>query len=437
MGKSVQNKEVVVGAAFFVSLCFVTHFVVTSSIIGYEGNRAAYFKMQDFHYYIVLIKTFWSHEIVSIYDPTSQLMAIGNYFGIRMNHVMPLGISPTALFVLLPFSVVAKFSFPLANTLWVSAFLTIYAIAVLKTYSYIQAYERNALPLFIVAFSFFLFSFRTVTVIFLGQMSLLASALLLFLLLEMALARREERSLRRWIIYTVIFVLSMKLHYLILGMGILLLGGYIYEMLVSSVIVGMSIGFLLVYTGLASITGFMGQISLFSAQKLPAYYDFSDVFHTFVTFRSAFAPIIGASLSLKISLFVLLFGCMAVFCISVFRSGGTGEERKKFEKIAVPQMMIALFAMLLLFMPYIGGYEDVLLCVPFASVCLIQDHMRGKYGWIFALIPFLFIVLNQGIMLPPDYLWLNWCMKAFIFIALFFFPKIAIPSRVEIAGQWS
>ena len=100
-------------------------------------------------------------------------------------------------------------------------------------------------------------------------------------------------------------------------------------------------------------------------------------------------------------------------------------------------MMIALFAMLLLFMPYIGGYEDVLLCVPFAATCLTPDHTQGKYGWIFAVIPFLFIVLNQSIMLSSDYLWLNWCMKAFIFIALFFFPKIAIPSRGEEAGQWS
>jgi len=437
MGKSVRNKEFAIKTALFVSLCVLIHFLVTSSIIGYESNRTVYFKIQDFHYYIVLIKSFWFHEIVSIYDPNSQLMAIDSYFGIEMNHAMPLGISPTALLIMLPFSFIARFSFPLANTLWVSAFLTIYATAVLKIYSYIQTYERNALPLFIVAFSVFLFSFRTVTVIFLGQTSLLASALLLLLLYEMALARKEERSLRNWIVYPVMFVLSMKFHYLIFGMGILLLRGYIYEVLVSSVIVGISIGFLLVYNGLVSITGFMGQISLFSAQELPAYFDFSDLFHTFVTFRSAFAPIIGGSLSLKISLFVLLFGCLAVFCISVFRSGGTGEERKNFEKVAAPQMMIALFAMLLLFMPYIGGYEDVLLCVPFVAVCLIQDHRQGKYGWIFALIPFLFIVLNQDILLPPDYLWLNWCMKAFIFVALFFFPKIAIPSRAGIAGQWS
>jgi len=436
MGKSARNTEFAVKIAFFASLCVLIHFIVTSSIIQYEGDKTTYFKIQDFHYYIVIIKSFWFHEIVSIYNPNSQLMAIDSYFGIEMNHAMPLGISPTALLIMLPFSFIARFSFPLANTLWVSSFLTIYAIAVLKTYSFIQSYERNALPLFIVVFSVFFFSFRTVTVIFLGQTSLLASALLLLLLLEMVLASKEGRSLRRWIIYPVIFVLSMKMHYLVLGMGILLIGGYIYELLVSSVIVGISVGFLIAYTGLGLITGFMDQISLFSAPESPAYFDFSDVFHTFVTFRSAFAPIIGGSLSLKISLFVLLFGCMAVFYISVFRSGGTGEERKNFERVAAPQLMIALFAMLFLFMPYIGGYEDVLLCVPFAAVCLIQDHMQGKNGWIFALIPFLFIVLNQSILLSSDYLWINWCVKGFIFIALFFFPKIAIPSRVGDAGQW-
>ena len=435
MGKSVRNAEVAVKTALFVSLCVLIHFVVTSSIIRYEGDKTAYFKIQDFHYYIVLIKSFWFHEILSIYDPTSQLKAIDNYFGIGMNHAMPLGISPTALLIMLPFSVVARFSFPFANTLWVSAFLTIYAIAVLKTYSYLRTYERNALPLFIVAFSVFLFSFRTVTVIFLGQTSLLASALLLFLLLEMALARKEERSLRRWIIYSVIFVLSMKIHYLVLGMGILLFGGYIYELLASSIIVGILIGFLIAYAGPALITGFMEQITLFSAHDLPAYYDFTDVFHTFITFRSAFAPIIGGPLSLKISLVVLLFGGMAIFCISIFRSGGMGKERGNFEKVTVSKMMIALFALLLLFLPYIGGYEDVLLCVPFAAVCLPPDHLQKKYGKIVVVFPFLFVVLNQSIMWSADHLWHFWGMKAFIFYYLLFFQKGAIPLGAVTGGK--
>jgi len=437
MGKSVRNTEFAVKIALFVSLCVLIHFIVTSSIIQYEGDKTAYFKIQDFHYYIVMIKSFWFHEIVSIYDPESQLMAIDSYFGIEMNHAMPLGISPTALLIMLPFSVIARFSFPLANTLWVSAFLTMYAIAVLKAYSYIQSYERNALPLFIVVFSVFLFSFRTVTVIFLGQTSLLASALLLLLLLEMALASKEGRSLRRWIIYPVIFVLSMKMHYLVLGMGILLIGGYIYELLASSVIVGFSIGFLILYTGLALITGFMEQISLFSAHELPAYYDFTDVFHTFFTFRSAFAPIIGGSLSLKISLIVLLFGCMSIFCISVFQSGGMGKKKKKFQKVTLLQMMIAFFALLLLFLPYIGGYEDVLLCIPFAAVFLSPVHMQREYGKIVVVIPFLFVVLNQSIMLSSDHLWLYWGMKAFILIYLFFFQKGALSPRAGIVGQLS
>lgn len=434
MEKSGRNKEVAVKTALFVSLCVLIHFIVTSSIIQYEGDKTAYFKIQDFHYYIVMIKSFWFHEIVSIYDPNSQLMAIDSHFGIEMNHAMPLGISPTALLIMLPFSVIARFSFPLANTLWVSAFLTIFAIAVLKTYSYIQTYERKALPLFIVAFSFFLFSFRTVTVIFLGQTSLLASALLLFLLLETALARKEERYLRRWIIYPVIFVLSMKIHYLALGMGILLFGGYIYELLASSIIVGISIGFLIAYAGPALITGFMEQISLFSAHELPAYYDFTDVFHTFITFRSAFAPIIGGPLSLKISLVVLLSGGIAIFCISIFRSGGMGKERKNFKEVTESQMMIALFALLLLFLPYIGGYEDVLLCVPFAAVCLTPGQMQRKYGTIVVVIPFLILVLNHSIMLSSDHLWLYWGMKAFIFFYLFLLQKGAIYRRVGVAG---
>jgi hypothetical protein len=437
MGKSFRNKEVAVKTALFVSLCVLIHFLVTSSIIGYEGNRTVYFKIQDFHYYIVLIKSFWFHEILSIYDPTSQLKAIDNYFGIGMNHAMPLGISPTALLIMLPFSVVARFSFPFANTLWVSAFLTIYAIAVLKIYFYIQTYERNALPLFIVAFSIFFCSFRTVTVIFLGQTSLLASALLLFLLLEMALARKEERSLRRWIIYTVIFVLSMKIHYLALGMGILFFGGYIFELLASSVVVGISIGFLIAYAGPALITGFMEQISLFSVNQLPAYYDFTDVFHTFITFRSAFAPIIGGSLSLKISSIVLLFGCMSILCISVFQSVSMGKKKNIFQKITVLHMMIAFFALLLLFLPYIGGYEDVLLCVPFAAVCLNPAQLWKKYGKIVAVSLFLFVVLNHSILGSAEHLWIYWGMKAFILIYLFFFQKGIIFPRTGIVGQLS
>jgi len=433
MGKPARKTEIAVKSFLFVSLFGFVHLIVTPQIGRYEGVRANYYQMQDFHYYIVLIKSFWFNEIFSIYDPKSQLMAINSYLGTEMNHVMPLGISPTALLIMLPFSVIARISFPLANTLWVSSFLTIYAIAILRTYSYLLTYERNALPLFVLVFCIFLFSFRTVSVIFLGQTSLLASGLLLFLLLEMVLARKEGRSLRRWLIYPVIFVLSMKMHYLVLGMGILLIGGYVYELVVSAVILGCSIGFLVAYTGPTLITGFMEQISLFSAIELPAYYNLTGVFHTFITFRSAFSPIIGDPLSLKIALLILLFGCMSIFWISVSQYCGLGKEGRFFEKMTTQQIIIGLFAFLLLFLPYIGGYEDVLLFIPFAAVFLTSGQMQRKFGKIIVVFPFLFVVLNQSITFSSDYLWLYWGMKTFIFIYLFFFEQVAIPQRAGIA----
>jgi hypothetical protein len=421
--KTAQKTEFVVKSFLFVSLFVFIHLVVTSHIGRYEGMQADYYRIQDFHYYIVMIKSFWFNEITSIYDPKSQLVAINNHLGTDMNRIMPLGISPTALLVMLPFSVVARFSMPLANSLWVTVFLSIYAIAILRTYSYLLAYERSMLPLFILVFCIFLVSFRTVTVIILGQTSLMASALLLFLLLETVLARREGRSLRRWLIYPVIFILSMKMHYLVLGMGILLLGGYVFELLVSSVILGSSVGLLVAYAGPDLLTGFIEQISLFSAHALPAYYHLTGVFHTIITFRSAFAPIIGDPLSLKISIFVLAFGGISIFWIFVSRHGRLGKKRKYFDKGTEQQVIIALFALLFLFLPYIGGYEDVLLCVPFAVVFLTPSHIRCKYGKIIAVIPFLFVVLNQSIWVSSEYLWLYWGMKMFLFLFLILFPK--------------
>ena len=433
MNKSARKTEFVVHLFLFVSLFVFVHLVVTSQIGRYEGMQADYYRIQDFHYYIIMIKSFWLKEIFSIYDPESQLIAVNNHFGTAMNRAMPLGISPTALLIMLPFAGVARFSFPLANSLWVSAFLSIYAIATLRTYSYLLTYERNALPSFLLVFCIFLVSFRMVTVILLGQTSLLASALLLFLLLETSLAMREGRPLRRWLIYPVIFVLSMKMHYLVLGLGILLLGGYLYELLVSSAIVGFSIGFLVAHAGPGLLTGFFEQISLFSAFELPVYYNLTGVSHTFITFRSAFAPIIGDSLSLKISVIVLAFGCITIFGICVSRYGGLGNKRKYFDKGSERPLMIALFALLLLFLPYIGGYEDVMLCVPFAVVFLTSSPIRRRYGKIIAVIPFLIIILNQSIMLSSDHLWLFWGMKAFILIYLFFFQKGAILQRGGIA----
>ena len=426
MIKSIRKMELYVKSAMFLSLCIIVHLLVTSYVIKYESDKTTYYKIQDFHYYIVMIKSFWFKEIVSIYDPKYQLMAIDKYFGTEMNFAYPLGISPTALLIMLPLSLVARYSFPLANTLWVSVFLSIYAVAVLKIYFRLRAYERNVLPLFIMVFSVFFFSFRTVTVIFLGQTSLLASGLLLFLLLELLSARDGQHPPRRFIIYPIMFVLSMKIHYLILGMGILLLGGYLYELLASCVIVGLSIAFLIAYTGPALWMGFMEQISLFSAHELPAYYEISNVFHTFITFRSAFAPIIGGPLSLKISLIVLSVGCISIFCLYVFKSAGMGKDRNNLEKFAPLPMIVALFALLLLFFPYIGGYEDLLMCVPFAAVCLIPGHAPRKYGRIVVVVPFLFIVLNQSVMSSAMHLWMFLGMKTSIFVGLFLFSEGAM-----------
>jgi hypothetical protein len=111
-----------------------------------------------------------------------------------------------------------------------------------------------------------------------------------------------------------------------------------------------------------------------------------------------------------------------------------GKERKNFKEVTESQMMIALFALLLLFLPYIGGYEDVLLCVPFAAVCLTPGQMQRKYGTIVVVIPFLILVLNHSIMLSSDHLWLYWGMKAFIFFYLFLLQKGAIYRRVGVAG---
>ncbi|HZD40331.1 MAG TPA: hypothetical protein VE131_06385 [Terriglobales bacterium] len=422
MEKTAGKTEIAILAIWFGLLCVLVHYIVTTPILRYESEQAVYFKIQDFHYCIVMIRSFWSHEIASIYDPMSQLDVVRSHFGIAMNQAMSIGHSPTILLILLPFSLVTRISFPLANTLWVSAFLTVFSVAVLKMGAHLLQYERNRIPVFIAAYSVFLLSFRAVTVIFLGQTTLLASGLLLFLLLEITLARKEGRSLRRGLVYPILFILSIKLHYLALGLAILLIGGYIHEMLASVAIVAVSVATLIAYSGPDLLMGFLEQLSVFSTTELPAYYDMTYIFHTFITFRNAFAPIIGASLSLKISMIVLALGCVALCWIFVPRYGEWRKGRKHIDGTTPEQGIVTLFALPLLFMPYIGGYEDILMIIPFSTAFLVPNCIQ-KHGKIIALLPFLFVVLNQRVMFSSDHLWLYWGMKASIFVFLFYLLK--------------
>ena len=84
-----------------------------------------YLKIQDYAYHIIITKAFWFNGFGNIYDLTFQQEALSSYVGSHINTVMPLGITPLALFIWFPFAYVACFNMALSYTLWTFFSITI------------------------------------------------------------------------------------------------------------------------------------------------------------------------------------------------------------------------------------------------------------------------------------------------------------------------
>ena len=375
-----------------------------------------YLRIQDYAYHIIITKAFWFDGFGNIYDLTFQQKALSSYVGSRINTVMPLGITPLALFIWFPFAYVARFNMALSYTLWTFFSITTLLAGLWNLARHVL--ESNKIDLLPALFLLtVLFSALTCLAIYIGQTSVIATGLLVYLICIVHKNSEESKQKNKIFIPMLIFLMGIKPPYIAIGLGLLAIYGLWMQILISLVAVGIALVLVTPILTLDWIPSYFCLIRMYSIGKIPDVYAWSIKPHTMNIFRSAFRHFFADKVLSLISSFVIYSVYICVVGFSIL-----SQKRyiisKRFTSFRPSKgfLFVLLIGSYLLFAPYANVYEDVLLIVIFATVII--------YGKCTRLLNYkslvLFIILNSILyhkFFPPDKpLWLFWVFKAVIIV---------------------
>ena len=408
---SYKKRLIVCFAGVLLALCF-HHFI--SNKIEFVTYSNGNLRIQDYAYYIIVTKAFWFDGFGNIYKLTFQQQALSAHVGSHIYTVMPLGISPIALVVWLPFAYVAHFSMALSYTLWVTFSLGILFTALWRVGRYV--FQVKKLELLPITLSFVtIFSVTMGITLILGQTSVLAAGLLIHLIYFVHKKGKELKS-GSWVpILLIIFLLGIKPTYLALGLGLLIIYGMWRQTIYSVVIV---IFVLICVTPILTtdwILSYLHQLSTFSRKVVPGAYAWAFAPHTMNIFRSAFRNMIGDNIASLISTIVTCSVYIGVVGFSIFakiRSNSTDMLSPL--RVTKGQLFILMIGSYLLFAPYAGGYEDMLLLPVFVMVMLYGNTPPLTNYKSLVLVFLLFVTLLHNISPIDTPRWLFWILKALI-----------------------
>ena len=407
MTKSYKKRLIICFMGILLTLCF-HHFVSKKmEFVTYSNGNL---EIQDYAYHIIIVKKFWFDGFGNIYKLAFQQQALSAHFGSQVYTVMPLGITPIALVVWLPFAYAARFSIALSYTLWITFSL---GILITAFWNIVPNFYRNKnLPILPVVLSLItLFSAATFRALQLGQTSVLAAGLLIYLF---CFAHRSKFG-NLLIVSLLIFILGIKPPYIALGLGLLIIYGMWKETLYSITIV---LVFILGITPLLTIEWiptYFYLLQIHCSGTIPGFYAWSINPETMNIFRSAFRNIIGDNISSIISnvvIYSVYIGIVGPTILTRIRGKTTCKLTSL--KLTKGQLFVLLVASYLLFAPYAGAYEDVLFLPVFFTVLKVGNTPNLTNYKSLALIFALFAILLQSYFPPDKPLWLFWILKAFI-----------------------
>ena len=137
MNISLKQRLIVCFVSVLFVLCF--HYFISEKMefVTYSNG---YLAIQDYAYHIIITKAFWFDGFGDIYKLNFQQQALSAYIGSQIYTVMPLGITPIALVVWLPFAYAARFSMAFSYTLWITFSL---GILITAFRNILQNFHRN------------------------------------------------------------------------------------------------------------------------------------------------------------------------------------------------------------------------------------------------------------------------------------------------------
>ncbi|MEE9615163.1 MAG: hypothetical protein V3W31_09510 [Thermodesulfobacteriota bacterium] len=404
------------GLISFAALTVLVHRYVSLNVYALMFPEEGTVRITDFIYHLIIVKAFWAGEITTIYGFEAQKAAIDAFFGREAHFVMPVAVTPTALVLWLPFVLAARVDVALASTLWVSASLALLAVGLVKSGAFLVARERGAFGILIVAMIIIMTSFLMQLAISLGQGSLMACGAMLLMFAEMMEAGKAGRPIRKWLVLPLVLLLSLKMPYAAAGIMLLLIFGYVYEAVLSAALLLLSVASLVLVFGPGLLTDWFAQCALYLEPGLPEGY-IQLAFFRQSTFRAAYAPLLGDGAAAGISETVVIAGGLVSGLLALARHLHPRARTVLNERLTERQHAVAFFALLLLFLPYLGISEDLLLMVPFVIAHPVSGGGGGGGDRSFfnvkgaAVCICLFLILNYHLWHLYQYLWLLWFVK--------------------------
>ena len=408
---SYKKRLIVCFAGVLLALCF-HHFI--SNKIEFVAYSNGNLKIQDYAYHIIIVKAFWFESFGNIYDLSFQQQALSAYVGSKIYTVMPLGITPIALIVWLPFAYAARFGMALSYTLWITFSVFVLFAALWQIGRNLSL--KESLPLLPITLSLVtLFSATTFFAIILGQTSVLAAGLLIYLIYFVHKTANQSKSSNWLIILLLIFILGIKPTYIALGLGLLIIYGMWREALYSIAIVLVCLIGITPMLGVEWVSSYLNLLRMYSHGKFPEFYSWAIVPETMNIFRSAFRSFIGDNIAGMISNTVSYSVYIGVVGMSIlFKIKNDSINKLYFTGISRDQLFVVLVGSYLLFAPYAGGYEDVLFLSVFVMVLHVDNTPALTNYKSFVLIFALLIILLQSYFPLDKPLWLFWILKALI-----------------------
>jgi len=409
--KLYKKRSVLCFASVLLIFCFHRFVSQKISFIRFSTDSIV---ITDYTYYIIMVKAFWFQGLGNIYELSFQNHALSMHVGSQIHVAMPLGSTPIGLVLWLPFAYVARCSMPLSYTLWSSFSIGVLLVSLWNVSRYaFQLKKLDLLPITLVLVT--LFSLNTLFSIYLGQTSVLAAGVLINLFYIVHKTVNESQSGNWLLILLLIFILGIKPTYIALGLGLLIIYGMWKEMLYSAILI---IVVLIGITPLLTVEwvpSYLNHLRMFSQGNIPDVYAGAVTLETTNIFRSAFRLIFSDSFVSLISNVIYYSVYISVIGLFSFvKIRGKSIDQLGPLKITKEQFFVLLVTSYLLFVPFAGAYEDVLLLTVFVTVLIVGNTPPLNSYKSFVLVFFLFIILLHNIFPLNKPLWLFWILKAVI-----------------------
>lgn len=331
---------------------------------------AEHAKLSDFTYYFAVNFGWWKYATGG-YEPQSIRQSLSHIFGTELPGVMPNGLSPTIILIWQPLFLLrdlSNLSFPILQCVWLALSLSVLFVPLgLRLGEMGDWSKRRITSLMIIGGSLTLAS---IDVVILGQTGIFALGVILLLGISLGAAEqgREERYV---VIGLCLFLLSIKLPYLIIGLGICFLVGAWRGIVFGLTSIIVTTGCLSAVDGGSPVSEYVKTMGYYSVGDFggSGFYwgNFGANSPTFINVATGYLLDFNFAALNKFIIFTLVVLFVAY---SLLRRRAPVGER-------LVTGSVIILAAYLGFAPYIGRHEYVLALLPILmSLCFGYDSNR-------------------------------------------------------------